>query len=129
MAITNVCLWIFTWTPYATVVMIGCFGNRSLVTPLVSALPAFLAKTASCFNPIGKKGSLKNVGLVYTKYWLFFVFNKTKISQSSEFFPNNNSTFNGTVSILHGFHFFTKNLVSGSDASQMCFKPLVLNEI
>lgn len=51
-AITNVCLWIFTWTPYATVVMIGCFGNRSLVSPLVSALPAFLAKTASCFNPI-----------------------------------------------------------------------------
>ena len=63
-AITNVCLWIFTWTPYATVVMIGCFGNRSLVSPLVSALPAFLAKTASCFNPIGIKASLKNTGLL-----------------------------------------------------------------
>ena len=80
---------------------------------------------------IGKEHTytFDKIGLVYTKYWLFFVFNKTKISQSSEFFPNNNSTFNGTVSILHGFHFFTKNLVSGSDASQMCFKPLVLNEI
>ena len=44
--------------------MIGCFGNRSLVTPLVSALPAFLAKTASCFNPIGIKASLKNTGLL-----------------------------------------------------------------
>ena len=44
--------------------MIGCFGNRSLVSPLVSALPAFLAKTASCFNPIGIKASLKNTGLL-----------------------------------------------------------------
>ena len=32
--------------------MLGCFGNRKLVSPLVSALPAFLAKTASCLNPI-----------------------------------------------------------------------------
>jgi r-opsin len=51
-AITNVCLWAFIWSPYAIVVMIACFGNRSLVTPLVSQLPAFFAKTASCLNPI-----------------------------------------------------------------------------
>lgn len=51
-AITNVLLWLFTWSPYAIVVFIGCFGNQSLVTPLVSQLPSFLAKTASCLNPI-----------------------------------------------------------------------------
>jgi hypothetical protein len=39
-------------TPYAMIVMIACFGNRSLVTPLTSQLPSFFAKTASCLNPI-----------------------------------------------------------------------------
>jgi len=51
-AITNVMLWLCTWTPYAVVVAIGCFGDQSLVTPLVSQLPSFLAKTASCLNPV-----------------------------------------------------------------------------
>jgi len=50
-AITNVMLWFAIWTPYATVTMIGQFGNRDLVSPLVSQLPAFLAKTASVINP------------------------------------------------------------------------------
>jgi len=50
-AITNVMLWFSIWTPYACVTMIGQFGNRSLITPLVSQLPAFLAKTASVINP------------------------------------------------------------------------------
>jgi r-opsin len=31
-AITNVCLWACIWTPYASVVMIACFGNRNMVT-------------------------------------------------------------------------------------------------
>ena len=51
-AITNVCLWALIWTPYASVVMIAAFGNRNLITPLVSQLPSFMAKTASCINPI-----------------------------------------------------------------------------
>jgi len=51
-AITNVLLWLCTWTPYAIVVFIGCFGNQSLVTPLVSQFPSFGAKTASCLNPV-----------------------------------------------------------------------------
>ena len=41
-AITNVMLWLCTWTPYAVVCFIGCFGKQSLVTPLVSQLPSFL---------------------------------------------------------------------------------------
>ncbi len=51
-AITNVCLWAFIWSPYAFVVMIAAFGNRALITPMVSQLPSFCAKTASCLNPI-----------------------------------------------------------------------------
>ena len=51
-ALTNVLLWICAWTPYATVVLIGQFGNRSLITPLVAQVPSMLAKTCSCLNPI-----------------------------------------------------------------------------
>ena len=51
-AITNVCLWAGIWTPYAVIAMCPVFGAREIVTPLVSQIPAFLAKTASCFNPI-----------------------------------------------------------------------------
>merc|ERR1712055_278098 len=49
-AITNVLLWFFTWTPYAVVSMIGVFGDQMWVTPLVAQLPAFLGlKTFSSF--------------------------------------------------------------------------------
>ena len=32
--------------------MCPVFGAREIVTPIVSQIPSFLAKTASCFNPI-----------------------------------------------------------------------------
>jgi len=51
-AITNVLLWVVTWTPYACVAMIGVFGNQMLITPLVAQLPSFLAKMSSCLNPV-----------------------------------------------------------------------------
>ena len=51
-AITNVMLWVGIWSPYAIVCMICCFGDRSLVSPLVSQLPSFFAKIASCLNPV-----------------------------------------------------------------------------
>merc|ERR1719268_387180 len=51
-AITNVMLWFTTWTPYCIVNGMGSFGLVHLVTPLVSQIPSFLAKTACCFNPI-----------------------------------------------------------------------------
>eukprot|EP00095_Tigriopus_kingsejongensis_P000350 maker-scaffold1125_size61249-snap-gene-0.12 protein:Tk00350 transcript:maker-scaffold1125_size61249-snap-gene-0.12-mRNA-1 annotation:"opsin" len=51
-AITNICLWLLAWCPYATIAMVGQFGGSHLLTPVVTQLPSFLAKTASCFNPI-----------------------------------------------------------------------------
>ena len=50
-AITNVTLWICIWTPYAVVVMIAAFGDRNMVTPMVSQLPSFCSKLASVLNP------------------------------------------------------------------------------
>jgi len=51
-AMTNVALWLICWTPYASVVVQGLFFDQSALTPLVSMLPALLAKTASVYNPI-----------------------------------------------------------------------------
>ena len=51
-AITNVCLWAGIWTPYAIVAMLPVFGYRDFLTPLTSQLPSFIAKLASCLNPI-----------------------------------------------------------------------------
>ena len=51
-AITNVCLWAGIWTPYAVVAMLPVFGYRDFLTPLAAQIPSFMAKTASCLNPI-----------------------------------------------------------------------------
>jgi len=51
-AMTNVCLWLVCWVPYASVVVQGLFFDQSKITPLVSMLPALLAKSASVYNPI-----------------------------------------------------------------------------
>ena len=51
-AISNVLLWFLAWTPYAIVVLMGAFGNRQAVTPMMSQIPAFLAKLASAINPV-----------------------------------------------------------------------------
>jgi len=51
-AMTNVALWLICWTPYAAVVVQGLFFDQSTLTPLVSMLPALLAKSASVYNPI-----------------------------------------------------------------------------
>ena len=51
-AITNVCIWVIAWSPYATIAMMGQFGGAHYLTPVVTQLPSFFAKTASCINPI-----------------------------------------------------------------------------
>ena len=51
-AVTNVFLWICIWSPYAMVVIIGPFGDRTLLTPLATQIPSCAAKLASIFNPI-----------------------------------------------------------------------------
>jgi len=51
-AIFNVSLWILCWTPYCAVTVQGLFFDQSSITPLVSLLPALLAKSASTYNPM-----------------------------------------------------------------------------
>ncbi len=51
-AITNVTVWFCAWAPYGFIALIGQFGGAHLLTPLVTQIPSFAAKTASMFNPI-----------------------------------------------------------------------------
>nr|ADQ01809.1 opsin protein [Leptuca pugilator] len=50
-AIANVSLWFLCWTPYAAITVQGVLGNHEGITPLVTTLPALLAKSCSCYNP------------------------------------------------------------------------------
>lgn len=51
-AIVNVCLWIFAWTPFTAVAMIGVWYDASFISPLISELQILCAKTSAVYNPI-----------------------------------------------------------------------------
>lgn len=51
-SLMNITLWVCMWTPYAYIVLKGIFGDQSNITPLITTLPALLAKSSSVFNPI-----------------------------------------------------------------------------
>nr|BAG80982.1 opsin [Triops longicaudatus] len=51
-AMINVCLWLWAWSPFTIVSFIGIFGNQAIITPYLSSLPVILAKTSSVYNPI-----------------------------------------------------------------------------
>jgi r-opsin len=50
-AFTIFFLFVCAWTPYAIVALIGTFGDRSLLTPLVTMIPAVCCKIVSCLDP------------------------------------------------------------------------------
>lgn len=50
-AMTIYLLYVFSWTPYATVSLLGTFGYRHLITPFASMIPCCCAKLVSCIDP------------------------------------------------------------------------------
>lgn len=50
-AFTIFFLFVCAWTPYAIVAMIGAFGDRTLLTPFVTMVPALCCKIVSCLDP------------------------------------------------------------------------------
>lgn len=44
-------LWFISWTPYATIALMGIFNFHQYITPLSSMIPALLCKAASCIDP------------------------------------------------------------------------------
>ncbi|KAI9564298.1 blue wavelength opsin [Daphnia sinensis] len=50
-AIALATLFVVAWTPYAFVALTAAFGNRSVLTPLMSMIPACCCKGVACINP------------------------------------------------------------------------------
>lgn len=50
-AITMCFLFVASWTPYAVLALIGAFGDRSLLTPGVTMIPAVACKLVACLDP------------------------------------------------------------------------------
>nr|APY20521.1 ultraviolet sensitive opsin [Xylobiops basilaris] len=50
-AITVCFLYIAAWTPYAVLALIGAFGDKTLLTPGVTMIPAIACKTVACLDP------------------------------------------------------------------------------
>lgn len=46
-----IALFFVSWTPYAIVALMGIFGQKELITPITSMIPALFCKTAACINP------------------------------------------------------------------------------
>lgn len=50
-AITICFLFVLSWTPYGVMAMIGAFGNKALLTPGVTMIPACTCKAVACLDP------------------------------------------------------------------------------
>ncbi|XP_070490337.1 opsin, ultraviolet-sensitive-like [Chironomus tepperi] len=50
-AITVCFLFVASWTPYAVLALIGAFGDKSLLTPAVTMIPACACKFVACIDP------------------------------------------------------------------------------
>ena len=44
-------LYLFAWTPYTAAAFLAAFGGKEYLTPLMSMIPACMAKTAACLDP------------------------------------------------------------------------------
>ncbi|GLH14972.1 Opsin, ultraviolet-sensitive [Gryllus bimaculatus] len=44
-------LFVASWTPYAVLALIGAFGNKTLLTPGVTMIPACTCKAVACLDP------------------------------------------------------------------------------
>lgn len=56
MRIAKACFTIFfmyvcAWTPYAIVALTGAFGDKAMLTPVATMIPAVAAKSVSCIDP------------------------------------------------------------------------------
>ena len=49
--ISLTCLFLLSWTPYFMIAFIGTYGNRALLTPGLSMIPACTCKLAACVDP------------------------------------------------------------------------------
>jgi len=71
-ALVNVSLWFICWTPYAIITWQGVLGQLDGIHPLLTTLPALLAKSCSCYNPFVYAISHPKYRLAITQYMPWF---------------------------------------------------------
>jgi len=71
-AMFNVSLWFICWSPYAVITIQGVLGYHDSITPLLTTLPALLAKSCSCYNPFVYAISHPKFRLAITQYMPWF---------------------------------------------------------
>ena len=49
--LTLTSVFLLAWTPYAAVAFIGAFGDRTLLTPFATMVPALCCKLTACIDP------------------------------------------------------------------------------
>jgi r-opsin len=97
-ALCNISLWACMWTPYAAIVLQGLYGNQSNITPLVSILPALVAKSASIYNPIIYAISHPKFRLALQEKYPWFCINEEKPAVNNAKDNESNGTNNSVSS-------------------------------
>nr|ADQ01810.1 opsin protein [Leptuca pugilator] len=83
-ALVNVSLWFICWTPYAAISLQGVMGDTKGITPLISTLPALLAKSASCYNPFVYAISHPKYRLAITQYMPWFCVHEAETKSNDD---------------------------------------------
>jgi len=52
MVLVMVAMFLVAWTPYAAFALIVAFGEPGLISPATAVLPAVIAKSSICYNPL-----------------------------------------------------------------------------
>lgn len=63
MVLLMIAAFLVAWTPYSVTALLAQFGDPSLVTPAAGVVPALLAKSSICYNPIIYVGLNSQVGI------------------------------------------------------------------
>ncbi|CAH1184718.1 unnamed protein product [Phyllotreta striolata] len=71
MVLLMIVSYLFAWSPYAVCALIEQFGEPSTISPAVGVLPALLAKSSICYNPIIYVGLNSQFRQVLKQYWQF----------------------------------------------------------
>lgn len=52
MVLLMIVAFLIAWTPYSVMALLVQFGDPTLVTPAAGIVPALLAKSSICYNPV-----------------------------------------------------------------------------
>lgn len=65
MVVWMVSAFLVAWSPYAAFALIKQFGNPDIISPGLAILPALIAKSSICYNPVIYIGMNSQVSFLY----------------------------------------------------------------